>query len=98
MAGNLNDEETVLSWLVEQKNSDTIEELTDELLENIIHDNEYVVVYFSKTFLKKLKIRCRVGSFQLQIQVDLVMKDRNATSCLTIWRTLTMKLTRAVSS
>ena len=53
MAGNLNDEETVLSWLVEQKNSDTIEELTDELLENIIHDNEYVVVYFSKTFKKK---------------------------------------------
>uniref|UniRef100_A0A0N8DDR4 L(2)01289 long form n=1 Tax=Daphnia magna TaxID=35525 RepID=A0A0N8DDR4_9CRUS len=45
--GNLSEEEQVLSWLVEQKNSDTIEELTDELLENIIKTNEYVVVYFS---------------------------------------------------
>lgn len=45
--GNLSEEEEVLKWLVEQKNSDTIEELTDELLENIIKNNEYVVVYFS---------------------------------------------------
>ncbi|KAI9560775.1 hypothetical protein GHT06_011727 [Daphnia sinensis] len=45
--GNLSEEEQVLTWLVEQKNSDTIEELTDELLENIIKTNEYVVVYFS---------------------------------------------------
>ena len=45
--GNLSEEEQVLAWLVEQKNSDTIEELTDELLENIVKTNEYVVVYFS---------------------------------------------------
>lgn len=48
--GNLSEEEQVLKWLVEQKNSDTIEELTDELLENIIKTNEYVVVYFSLFF------------------------------------------------
>lgn len=47
ISGNLSEEEEVLSWLVEQKSSDTIEELTDELLENIIKENEYVVVYFS---------------------------------------------------
>jgi hypothetical protein len=46
-SGNLSEEEQVLTWLIEQKNSDTIEELTDELLENIIKTNEYVVVYFS---------------------------------------------------
>ncbi|XP_046651298.1 uncharacterized protein LOC124342369 isoform X3 [Daphnia pulicaria] len=45
--GNLSEEEQVLTWLIEQKNSDTIEELTDELLETIIKTNEYVVVYFS---------------------------------------------------
>ena len=45
--GDLSDEEKVLAWLIEQKTSDTIEELTDELLANIIRDNEYVVVYFS---------------------------------------------------
>lgn len=46
--GDLSQEEQVLAWLVEQKNSDTIEELTDELLDNIIKTNEYVVVYFSQ--------------------------------------------------
>ena len=40
----------MLAWLIEQKASDTIEELTDELLENIIKNNEYVVVYFSGFF------------------------------------------------
>ncbi len=55
--GNLSEEEQVLKWLVEQKNSDTIEELTDELLENIIKTNEYVVVYFSLfCFVKVVQI------------------------------------------
>nr|CAG4638530.1 EOG090X0856 [Cyclestheria hislopi] len=45
--GDLSDEETVLAWLIEQKSTDTIEEVTDELLDNIIQQNEYVVVYFS---------------------------------------------------
>ena len=44
----MSEEEKVLAWLIEQKSSDTIEELTDELLDNIIKNNEYVVVYFSK--------------------------------------------------
>ena len=45
--GDLSDEETVLNWLIEQKSADTIEELTDELVETIIQNNEYVVVFFS---------------------------------------------------
>lgn len=45
--GNLSEEETVLNWLIEQKSSDTIEELTDELVDTIIKNNEYVVVFFS---------------------------------------------------
>lgn len=53
--GDLLNEDEVLEWLIEQKNSATIEEVTDEILTDLIDDHEYVVVYFSKfaRFLSK---------------------------------------------
>ncbi|XP_071549030.1 uncharacterized protein hlk isoform X4 [Panulirus ornatus] len=45
--GDLSNEQEVLAWLVEQKNTDTIEEVTDEILDDLIANFEYVVVYFS---------------------------------------------------
>ncbi|XP_075212452.1 hulk isoform X4 [Lycorma delicatula] len=45
--GELLNEEEVLEWLLEQKNSATIEEVTDEILKELINEHEYVVVYFS---------------------------------------------------
>ena len=48
LLGDLSNEQEVLTWLVEQKNSDTIEEVTDEILAELIANFEYVVVYFSK--------------------------------------------------
>ncbi|KAG5678994.1 hypothetical protein PVAND_008603 [Polypedilum vanderplanki] len=45
--GDLMNEDEVLEWLVIQKNSATIEEVTDEILEDLIETHEYVVVYFS---------------------------------------------------
>jgi thioredoxin-like negative regulator of GroEL len=45
--GDLMNEEEVLQWLIEQKTSATIEEVTDEILEDLIQEHEYVVVYFS---------------------------------------------------
>ncbi|XP_017783301.1 PREDICTED: uncharacterized protein LOC108567391 isoform X2 [Nicrophorus vespilloides] len=45
--GDLMNEDEVLQWLIEQKNSATIEEVTDEILEDLIEEHEYVVVYFS---------------------------------------------------
>uniref|UniRef100_A0ABD2XLF9 Thioredoxin domain-containing protein n=1 Tax=Trichogramma kaykai TaxID=54128 RepID=A0ABD2XLF9_9HYME len=45
--GDLMNEDEVLKWLVEQKHSATIEEVTDEILSDLIEDHEYVVVYFS---------------------------------------------------
>ncbi|XP_023720449.1 uncharacterized protein LOC111871518 isoform X4 [Cryptotermes secundus] len=45
--GDLLNEDEVLQWLIEQKNSATIEEVTDEILEDLIEEHEYVVVYFS---------------------------------------------------
>uniref|UniRef100_A0A1B6DZL5 Thioredoxin domain-containing protein n=1 Tax=Clastoptera arizonana TaxID=38151 RepID=A0A1B6DZL5_9HEMI len=45
--GDLLNEEEVLAWLIEQKRTATIEEVTDEILKNLIEEHEYVVVYFS---------------------------------------------------
>ena len=45
--GDLNEEVTLLNWLIEQKMSDTIEEVTDEILKMLIEDEEYLGVYFS---------------------------------------------------
>ncbi|XP_018356346.1 PREDICTED: uncharacterized protein LOC108756796 isoform X3 [Trachymyrmex septentrionalis] len=45
--GDLLNEDEVLEWLIEQKNTATIEEVTDEILTDLIEDHEYVVVYFS---------------------------------------------------
>lgn len=45
--GDLMNEEEVLEWLVVQKKTATIEEVTDEILINLINDHEYVVVFFT---------------------------------------------------
>jgi hypothetical protein len=45
--GDLGNEEKVLEWLLEQKHSDTIEEVTDEMLQKLITTNTYVAAYFS---------------------------------------------------
>jgi hypothetical protein len=45
-------EEEVLKWLISQKESATIEEVTDEILKGLVNENEYVVVYFSELFFK----------------------------------------------
>jgi thioredoxin-related protein len=45
--GDLMNEDEVLEWLILQKNSATIEEVTDEILSELIESHEYVVVYFT---------------------------------------------------
>ncbi len=45
--GDLNDEDKLLDWLVEQKTTDTIEEVTDEILAKLAEDEEYLAVFFS---------------------------------------------------
>lgn len=47
--GDLLNEDEVLKWLLEQKVSSTIEEVTDEILKKLIEHHEYVVVYFSES-------------------------------------------------
>lgn len=45
---DLINEEQVLKWLIEQKTTATIEEVTDEILKTLINEHEYVLVYFSQ--------------------------------------------------
>ncbi|XP_050478408.1 uncharacterized protein LOC126867664 isoform X3 [Bombus huntii] len=45
--GDLLNEDEVLEWLIEQKNTATIEEVTDEILVDLIEEHEYVVAFFS---------------------------------------------------
>ncbi|XP_036223363.2 uncharacterized protein hlk isoform X9 [Bactrocera oleae] len=45
--GDLMNEDEVLEWLILQKRTATIEEVTDEILVDLINDHEYVVVFFT---------------------------------------------------
>uniref|UniRef100_A0A1A9WP28 Thioredoxin domain-containing protein n=1 Tax=Glossina brevipalpis TaxID=37001 RepID=A0A1A9WP28_9MUSC len=45
--GDLMNEDEVLEWLILQKKTATIEEVTDEILTNLINDHEYVVCFFT---------------------------------------------------
>jgi hypothetical protein len=44
--GNLMDEKAVFSWLVAQRNTNGIEDVSDGLLRKVIEDNEFVAVFF----------------------------------------------------
>ncbi|GAB0094572.1 Kynurenine 3-monooxygenase [Sergentomyia squamirostris] len=45
--GDLMNEDEVLEWLLLQKETASIEEVTDEILTELIDEHEYVVVYFT---------------------------------------------------
>lgn len=45
--GDLESVKLLLEWLIEQKTTDTIEQITEEILEILIEDEEYLAVFFS---------------------------------------------------
>lgn len=45
--GDLSNEDEILEWLVEQKHSTNIEEVTDEILAKLVQEHPYVAAYFS---------------------------------------------------
>ena len=51
--GDLTDEEVVLQWLIKQKTEDTVEEVTEEILEDLIVEREYVLVFFAPNNCKE---------------------------------------------
>ena len=44
-------ERDVLDWLVQQIDSDEIEEVTDEILDSLIEKHQAILAVFCKTFL-----------------------------------------------
>lgn len=63
VSGDLMNENEVLEWLIEQKTTSTIEEVTEEILQELIEDNEYVVVYFSKYLLNSINFLVAISKF-----------------------------------
>lgn len=54
--GNLNNRDMVLKWINEESASDEIEDITDEMLDDIIEKMDHVAVLFCKYFfLTKLR-------------------------------------------
>lgn len=48
MKGDLENEEEILEWLVDQLEKDEIEDVTDEMLDRLIKDGKTVAVLFCK--------------------------------------------------
>lgn len=66
--GDLLDETTVLNWLTSQEVfqlKDEIEEVNRKMLDKILDENDFVVVYFCKCF-----------SFQVAINSLMICKHR----------------------
>ncbi|KAH7644929.1 thioredoxin-like protein 1 [Dermatophagoides farinae] len=51
--GDLTDEDAALAWLVKQRTEDTIEEVTEEILADLLKEREYVLVYFAPNDCKE---------------------------------------------
>lgn len=49
--GDLEEEEEILEWLVQQLEKDEIEDVTDEMLDKLIQEGKTVAVLFCKKFL-----------------------------------------------
>lgn len=45
--GDLTKEEEVLEWLIKQKTEDTIEEVTEEILEDLVNEHPFVLVFYA---------------------------------------------------
>lgn len=46
--GDLHNEEKALKWIVKQAQEDTIEEVTEEMLDYLVKDKEYVLVFYGE--------------------------------------------------
>eukprot|EP00092_Neocalanus_flemingeri_P058940 GFUD01070340.1.p1 GENE.GFUD01070340.1~~GFUD01070340.1.p1 ORF type:complete len:2430 (-),score=751.56 GFUD01070340.1:121-7410(-) len=72
--GSLGDEATVLDWLVIQRNSASIEDVTDELLRSIIENEEFVAVYFSGLCADDDQDECDLVREELE-KIDHILDD-----------------------
>ena len=72
--GSLGDESIVLEWLVIQRNSASIEDVTDELLRSIVEEHEFVAVYFSGLCADEDQDECDLVRDELE-KIDHILDD-----------------------
>jgi len=72
--GSLGDERVVLDWLITQRNSASIEDVTDELLRSIVEDNEFVAVFFSGLCADEDQDECELVREELE-KIDHILDD-----------------------
>lgn len=53
--GDLHIEDAVLGWLVKQRTEDTIEEVTEEILKDLIKSREFVLVFYAPDVCKECR-------------------------------------------
>ena len=71
---SLGDESVVLEGLITQRNSASIEDVTDELLRSIVEDNEFVAVYFSGLCADEDQEECDLVREELE-KIDHILDD-----------------------
>lgn len=52
IAGDIENEDEILEWLLSQLEKDEIEDVTDEMLDRLIKDGKTLAVLFCKLFAK----------------------------------------------
>lgn len=68
--GDLHNEEKALKWIVKQAQEDTIEEVTEEMLNYLVKGREYVLVFYGEYLAdgemteKQIRVRDDVGHFR----------------------------------
>ena len=72
--GSLGDESIVLEWLITQRNSASIEDVTDELLRSIVEEHEFVAVYFSGLCADEDQDECDLVRDELE-KIDHILDD-----------------------
>merc|ERR1719222_1508300 len=71
---NIDDDSVVLEWLITQRNSASIEDVTDELLRSIVEEHEFVAVYFSGLCADEDQDECDMVREELE-KIDHILDD-----------------------
>lgn len=66
--GDLHNEEKALKWIVKQAQEDTIEEVTEEMLDYLVKDKEYVLVFYGENALTLRHEQLQLSSGSISIK------------------------------
>lgn len=97
--GDLDDEDEVLSWITDENTLEIpgkIEEVNSRMLENILEENDYVVVFFCKyyfsSFFKVFNLILNINNYLPKFQIR--KETRRVKKFFKNWKILTMNARR----